>query len=80
MAGEDNSDTSGGKSVEVVPVMSKITEHKLCSTNYVDWRQTIDLYLLSISMDHHVSDEVTILLLMKPRRRLGFVRMLVCSC
>ncbi|KAH6767733.1 hypothetical protein C2S52_018716 [Perilla frutescens var. hirtella] len=45
------------KSVEVVSVMSKITEHMLCSNNYMDWRQTIELYLLSISMDHHISDD-----------------------
>ena len=42
---------------DMVPMVSKITEHKLNSTNYLDWRQTIELYLLSISMDSHLTDD-----------------------
>ena len=40
-----------------VPMVSKIIEHKLNSTNYLDWSQTIELYLLSISMDSHLNDD-----------------------
>ena len=42
---------------DMVPMMSKITEHKLNSLNYLDWSQTIELYLLSISMDRHLTDD-----------------------
>ena len=42
---------------DMVPMVSKITEHKLNSTNYLDWSQTIELYLLSISMDNHLNDD-----------------------
>ena len=35
----------------------KITEHKLNITNYLDWSKTIELYLLSISMDSHLTDD-----------------------
>lgn len=40
-----------------VPVVTRITEHKLNATNYLDWRQTIELYLLSVSMDPHLNDD-----------------------
>lgn len=42
---------------DVVPIMSKIADHKLDSINYLDWRQTIELYLLSISKDEHLTDD-----------------------
>ena len=42
---------------DMVPMVSKIMEHKLNSTNYLDWSQTIELYLLSISMDNHLNDD-----------------------
>ena len=42
---------------DVVPMMSKITKHKLNSTNYLNWSQTIELYLLSISMDSYLTDD-----------------------
>lgn len=42
---------------DVVPIMSKIPDHKLESTNYLDWRQTIELYLLSISKDEDLTDD-----------------------
>ena len=42
---------------DIVSMVSKITEHKLNSTNYLDWRQTIELYLLSISMDNHLTED-----------------------
>ncbi|KAH6784058.1 hypothetical protein C2S52_009017 [Perilla frutescens var. hirtella] len=50
-------DDTPKKVVDVVPVMTKITEHKLGSSNYLDWRQTIELYLLSVSMDTHMTDD-----------------------
>lgn len=44
-------------STDVVPIITKITKHKLTSRNYLDWRQTIELYLLSMSMDAHMTDD-----------------------
>ena len=32
---------------EVVPVMTKIIEHKLTDSNYLDWSKTIRVYLQS---------------------------------
>ena len=42
---------------DVIPIMSKITDHKLDGTNYLNWRQTIELYLLSIAKDVHLTDD-----------------------
>lgn len=41
----------------VVPVMSKITDHKLNGSNYQDWSKTIRLYLRSIDKDAHLTDD-----------------------
>ncbi|KAK6131239.1 hypothetical protein DH2020_035020 [Rehmannia glutinosa] len=38
-------------------VMSKITDHKLNRSNYLDWTKTIRLYLRSISMDQHLTED-----------------------
>ena len=40
---------------EVVPMMSKITEHKLNGLNYLDWSKTIRLYIRSIRMATHLT-------------------------
>ena len=45
--------------LEVVPMMSKITEDKLTSPNYSDWSKTICLYLRSIRMTSHLSKDPT---------------------
>ena len=38
----------------VIPVMLKITEHKLTGANYMDWSKTIRLYLRSIDKNQHM--------------------------
>ena len=40
--------------LEVVPMMSKITEDKLTGPNYSDLSKTIRLYLRSIFMANHL--------------------------
>ncbi|KAM6572657.1 hypothetical protein CsatA_016737 [Cannabis sativa] len=42
---------------DVVPVMSKITDHKLIGSNYLEWSKTIRLYLRSIDKDDHLTDD-----------------------
>jgi len=39
----------------VIPLASKITEHKLNGSNYYDWRQTILFYLRGTDMDDHMT-------------------------
>ena len=39
---------------DVVSMMSKITDHKLNGLNYLDWNKTIQIYLRSIRMAHHL--------------------------
>ncbi|KAM7509738.1 hypothetical protein LguiB_008613 [Lonicera macranthoides] len=42
---------------DVVSVMSKITEHKLNGSNYLDWSKTIRIYLRSIDKDDHMTSD-----------------------
>ena len=42
---------------EVVPMMSKITKHKLNGLNYLDWSKTIRLYIRSICMATHLTKD-----------------------
>lgn len=42
---------------DVLPVMSKITEHKLNESNYFDWSKTIRIYLRSIDKDNHLTGD-----------------------
>ena len=42
---------------EVVPMMSKITEDKLIGPNYLHWSQTVHLYLRSICMASHLTED-----------------------
>ena len=42
---------------EVVPMMSKITEHKLNGLNYLDWGKKIHLYVRSIRMADHLTKD-----------------------
>ena len=42
---------------EVVPMMSKITEHKLNGLNYLEWSKTICLYVRSILMVAHLTKD-----------------------
>ena len=41
----------------VIPLTSKITEHKLNGSNYYDWRQTILFYFRSVDMDGHMTKD-----------------------
>ncbi|XP_075076365.1 uncharacterized protein LOC142163017 [Nicotiana tabacum] len=43
--------------VDVIPVMSKITENKFMGSNYMDWSMTIRLYLRSIDKENHLVDD-----------------------
>ncbi|KAB5516879.1 hypothetical protein DKX38_027527 [Salix brachista] len=42
---------------EIVPAMSKITDHKLNGTNYLEWSKTIRVYLRSVEKDDHLCEE-----------------------
>ena len=42
---------------EVIPMMSNITEDKLTSLNYLDLSKTICLYLRSIHMASHLTED-----------------------
>ena len=43
--------------LEVVPMMSKITEHKLNGLNYLDCSKKIHLYVRSIRMANHLTKD-----------------------
>ena len=43
--------------LEVVPMISKITKDKLTGSNYLDWSKTIRLYLRSIRMVSHLDKD-----------------------
>ena len=43
--------------VDIVPVVSKITEHKLNGSNYIEWSKTIKFYLRSVAKDDHLTEE-----------------------
>lgn len=42
---------------EIVPLMSKITKHKLNSTNYLKQNKTIRIYLRSINKNDHLTQD-----------------------
>ena len=42
---------------KVVPMMSKITKDKLTGPNYLDWSKTVCLYLRSIRIASHLTEE-----------------------
>ena len=42
---------------KVVPMMSKITEDKQTCPNYLDWNKTVCLYLRSIRMASHLTED-----------------------
>ena len=39
---------------DIVPVVSKITEHELNGSNYIEWSKTIKIYLRSVAKDDHL--------------------------
>ena len=53
----DSTDKKHVSAPKVVPMMSKITEDKLISLNYLDWSKTIRLYLRSIRMASHLNED-----------------------
>ena len=42
---------------EIVPALSKITDHKLNGTNYLEWSMQIRVYLRSVEKDDHLTME-----------------------
>lgn len=44
-------------SVDMMHVMSKITDHKLNGSNYMDWSKTVHLYLRSIDKADHLTKD-----------------------
>ena len=42
---------------DIVPIVSKITEHKLNGSNYIEWSKTIKFYLRSVAKDDHLTEE-----------------------
>lgn len=42
---------------EIIPAMSRITEHKLNGSNYLEWSKTIWVYLRSVEKDDHLVQE-----------------------
>ncbi|KAL6335243.1 hypothetical protein AAG906_029478 [Vitis piasezkii] len=43
--------------VDIVHVVSKITEHKLNGSNYIAWSKTIKFYLRSVAKDDHLIEK-----------------------
>ena len=43
--------------VDMIPVMSKITEQKLNGSNYIAWSKTVRVYLRSIEKDDHLTND-----------------------
>ena len=56
---ENKSETKIVIVINVIPVMSKITEHKLNGSNFIDWSKTIWVYLRSIEKDNLTNDPPT---------------------
>ena len=54
---ENKSETKSVIVTDVIPVMSKITEHKLNWYNFIDWSKNIRVYLRSIDKDNHHTDD-----------------------
>ena len=42
---------------DIVLVVSKIIEHKLNESNYIEWSKTIKIYLRSVAKDDHLTEE-----------------------
>ena len=54
---ENKSETKSVTITDVIPVMSKITEHKLNGSNFIDWSKTVRVYLRSIEKDNYLTDD-----------------------
>ena len=44
--------------LEVVSMMSKITEDKLTGPNYLEWSKTIQIYIRSVGMGGHLTKDL----------------------
>ncbi|EOY21578.1 Uncharacterized protein TCM_013430 [Theobroma cacao] len=42
---------------DVIPVMTKVTKHKLNGSNYLDWSKIVWIYLRSIDKDDHITND-----------------------
>ena len=42
---------------DIMHVVSKITEHKLNWSNYIEWSKTIKFYLRNVTKDDHLTEE-----------------------
>ena len=57
MMAKNKSETKSVTITDVILVMSKITEHKLNGSNFIDWSKTVQVYLRSIEKDNHLTDD-----------------------
>ncbi|CAH9123470.1 unnamed protein product [Cuscuta epithymum] len=60
MSGSDTSTVTQSQPLivsEVIPINFKITENKLCGSNYLEWSKTIKRYLRSIDKHTHLVDD-----------------------
>ena len=53
-------DTKPALVLEMVLMMSKITEHKLNGLGYLEWSKTIRIYVKSIRMAAHLNKDLPI--------------------
>jgi len=42
---------------DMIPTMSKITEHELNGTDYLEWSKTVRIYMRTINEDDHLSSD-----------------------
>ena len=54
---QNKSETKSVTVTDVIPVMSKITEHKLNRSNFIDWSKTIRVHIQSIEKNNHLTDD-----------------------
>ena len=50
----DSEEKKPTSKLEVVPMMSRITEDKLTGPNYLEWSKTIQIYVRSVRMGGHL--------------------------
>ena len=53
----DSEEKKPTSKLEVVPMMTKITEDKLTGPNYLEWSKTIRIYVKSICMGDHLTKD-----------------------
>ena len=45
--------------IDVIQMMTKIMEHKLNSSNYLEWSKMIRIYIRSIDKDDHLTSDLS---------------------